>query len=45
MKNKYFSDTIAKKIITYFLHRQEITEWSPATILTCYSGIKFRFMT
>lgn len=28
----------------YFLHRQNIDKWSPATMRICYSGIKFFFI-
>ncbi len=32
------------ELIDYFIHRQEVTEWSPATMRICYSGIKFFFI-
>ncbi len=28
----------------YFLHRQNVDKWSPATMRICYSGIKFFFI-
>jgi len=33
-----------EELIDYFIHRQEVTEWSPATMRICYSGIKFFFI-
>jgi len=33
-----------EELINYFIHRQEVTEWSPATMRICYSGIKFFFI-
>ena len=32
------------ELVDYFIHRQEVTEWSPATMRICYSGIKFFFI-
>ena len=28
----------------YFIHRQNVTKWAPATLRICYTGIKFFFM-
>lgn len=33
-----------EELIDYFIHRQQVTEWSPATMRICYSGIKFFFI-
>ena len=33
-----------EELVDYFIHRQEVTEWSPATMRICYSGIKFFFI-
>lgn len=33
-----------EELIDYFIHRQEVTEWSPATMRICYTGIKFFFI-
>jgi len=30
-------------LVDYFIHRQEVTKWSPATMRICYTGIKFFF--
>lgn len=32
------------ELVDYFIHRQQVTEWSPATMRICYSGIKFYFI-
>ena len=32
------------ELVDYFIHRQEVSEWSPATMRICYSGIKFFFI-
>ena len=32
------------ELIDYFIHRQEVTGGSPATMRICYSGIKFFFI-
>jgi len=37
-------DLIAEEeLLDYFIHRQEISGWSPATMRICYAGIKFFF--
>jgi len=33
-----------EELIDYFIHRQEVTEWAPATMRICYTGIKFFFI-
>jgi len=33
-----------EELIDYFIHRQEVAAWSPATMRICYSGIKFFFI-
>lgn len=33
-----------QELIDYFIHCQEVIEWSPATMRICYSGIKFFFI-
>ncbi|MGV8058834.1 MAG: tyrosine-type recombinase/integrase [Smithellaceae bacterium] len=32
------------ELLDYFIHRQNVTGWSPATMRICYSGVKFFFM-
>jgi len=32
------------ELLNYFIHRQNVTGWSPATMRICYSGVKFFFM-
>ena len=37
-------DLIAEdKLLDFFIHRQNVTGWSPATMRICYSGVKFFF--
>ena len=37
-------DLIAEEeLLDYFIHRQEISGWSPATMRICHAGIKFFF--
>ncbi len=31
------------ELLDYFIHRQNVTGWSPATMRICYSGVKFFF--
>ena len=31
------------ELLDYFIHRQNLTGWSPATMRICYSGVKFFF--
>ena len=31
------------ELLDYFIHRQKVTGWSPATMRICYSGVKFFF--
>ena len=31
------------ELLDYFIHRQDDTGWSPATMRICYSGVKFFF--
>lgn len=31
------------ELLDYFIHRQEVTGWAPATMRICYSGVKFFF--
>jgi len=31
------------ELLDYFIHRQDVTGWSPATMRICYSGVKFFF--
>jgi site-specific recombinase XerD len=33
-----------EELVDYFIHCQEVIEWSPATMRICYSGIKFFFI-
>jgi len=33
-----------QELVDYFIHCQEVLEWSPATMRICYSGIKFFFI-
>jgi len=33
-----------EELVDYFIHRQEVTQWSPATMRICHSGIKFFFI-
>jgi integrase len=33
-----------EELLDYFIFRQNDTEWSPATMRICYSGIKFFFI-
>jgi len=30
-----------KELQDYFLHRKNVDEWAPSTMLICYNGIKF----
>ncbi len=32
-----------EELVEYFVHRQEVTEWSPATMRICHAGIRFFF--
>ena len=32
-----------EELLDYFIHRQNVTGWSPATMRICYSGVKFFF--
>jgi len=32
------------ELLDYFIHRQGVTGWAPATMRICYSGVKFFFM-
>ncbi len=32
-----------EELVDYFVHRQEVTEWSPATMRICHAGIRFFF--
>jgi integrase/recombinase XerD len=32
-----------EELVDYFIHRQQNTKWSPATMRICYTGIKFFF--
>lgn len=32
-----------ENLVDYFIHRQQVTNWSPATMRICYTGIKFFF--
>jgi integrase len=32
-----------EELVDYFIHRQQATKWSPATMRICYTGIKFFF--
>jgi integrase/recombinase XerD len=32
------------ELYSYFIHRKNVTGWSPATMRICYSGIKFFFL-
>jgi len=41
--NKTPDKITEEELVDYFIHRQEVTEWSPATMRICYSGIKFFF--
>jgi site-specific recombinase XerD len=34
---------IEEELVDYFIHRQQNTKWSPATMRICYTGIKFFF--
>jgi integrase/recombinase XerD len=31
------------ELLDYFIHRQDVTGWAPATMRICYSGVKFFF--
>jgi site-specific recombinase XerD len=31
------------ELLDYFIHRQDVTGWAPATMRICYTGIKFFF--
>lgn len=42
--NKTPDKITEEELIDYFIQRQEVTEWSPATMRICYSGIKFFFI-
>ena len=42
--NKTPDKITEEELVDYFIHRQEVTEWSPATMRICYSGIKFFFI-
>lgn len=33
-----------EELVDYFIHRQEVAKWSPATMRICHSGIKFFFI-
>ena len=33
----------AEELQTYFLHRRNVSRWSPATLRICYAGIRFFF--
>lgn len=33
-----------EELVDYFIHRQEVTGWSPATMRICHAGIKFFFI-
>jgi integrase/recombinase XerD len=38
------SDQITEEeLLDYFIYRQNVTAWSPATMRICYSGVKFFF--
>lgn len=32
-----------EELLDYFIHRQEVSRWSPATMRICHAGIKFFF--
>lgn len=32
------------ELLDYFIHRQDVTGWAPATMRICYSGIKFFYL-
>ena len=32
------------ELLNYFIHRQNVTGWSLATMRICYSGVQFFFM-
>ncbi|OIP44708.1 MAG: integrase [Desulfobacterales bacterium CG2_30_60_27] len=42
--NKTPDKITEEELMDYFIHRQQVTEWSPATMRICYSGIKFFFI-
>ena len=42
--NKTPDKITEEELVDYFIHRQQVTEWSPATMRICYSGIKFFFI-
>lgn len=42
--NKTPDKITEEELVDYFIHRQEVTEWSPATMRICHSGIKFFFI-
>ncbi|MBU0483694.1 MAG: site-specific integrase [Proteobacteria bacterium] len=33
-----------EELLDYFIFRQDVSEWAPATMRICYSGIKFFFL-
>ncbi len=33
----------AEELQAYFLHRRNVSRWSPATLRICYAGIRFFF--
>jgi len=41
--DKYPDLITEEELLDYFIHRQNVTGWSPATMRICYSGIKFFF--
>jgi integrase/recombinase XerD len=41
--DKYPDLIVEEELLDYFIHRQNVTGWSPATMRICYSGIKFFF--
>ena len=42
--NKTPDKITEEELVDYFIHCQEVIEWSPATMRICYSGIKFFFI-
>ena len=41
--DKYPDLISEEELLDYFIHRQNVTGWSPATMRICYSGVKFFF--
>ena len=42
-QNKAPEDITADELQAYFLHRRNVSRWSPATLRICYAGIRFLF--